>query len=559
MFQVLKALTLAIATTYNECDSKFMYQMHSTPKRILTKLAEGVRNDGYDNAEGDYICRVGDVIYSPESVGFEIVDQLGKGTFGQVLKCVNSSDRSHPVAIKIVKNKPAYFQQGLVEVRILQVLNRSFDLRVVKMMDYFVFRKHLCIVFELLSVNLYDVIKHNNFRGLPFSMVRSIVDQLTRQLVCLKMCHVVHCDLKPENILLTTKRNTKIKLIDFGSAAFEGQQIYTYIQSRFYRSVDVILGLMPFTPAIDMWSLGCIVAELYLGLPLFPGHSEYDQLCRIVDLLGPIPDELLEKGKNTRKFFSPCNTGSVSSRWRLRTKDEYEEATGKKEKVSKKPTHGKSASSLRDFIMAAPLSSKAQQQSSADEENLRREKIVSFMTYCLDYDPVRRLTPAQAIGHPLFDESAGIEATRAWRPRADDYCNRKLAEDPNSFIYHSGGPGDSGLVDVSATLTTTPVKSSVVSNAQPLQVHNQQRPVSSMADDALAVSYRPALAKLPSIAGLSPSKVVSASPTTVLRGGIPFSPSTNRLPPPSTNFSPNPYQRPRAHSNVEPELSLRWP
>ena len=332
--QALKSLTLAIASTYNECDSKFMYQMHNTPKRILTKLAEGVRNDGYDNSEGDYICRVGDLIYSPEGVGFEIMDQLGKGTFGQVLKCVNTHDRTQSVAIKIVKNKPAYFQQGLVEVRILQVLNRSFDLRVVKMIDYFVFRKHLCIVFELLSVNLYDVIKHNNFRGLPFTMVRSIVDQLTRQLVCLKLCHVIHCDLKPENILLTTKRNTKIKLIDFGSAAFEGQQIYTYIQSRFYRSSDVILGLMPFTPAIDMWSLGCIVAELYLGLPLFPGHSEYDQLSRIVELLGPIPDEILDKGKNTRKFYvSNGGTGSVSSRWRLRTKDEYEEATGKREKV----------------------------------------------------------------------------------------------------------------------------------------------------------------------------------------------------------------------------------
>jgi dual specificity protein kinase YAK1 len=569
--QILKSLTLAIATTYNECDSKFMYQMHNTPKRILTKLAEGVRyepdlfslklmnrNDGFDNADGDYICRVGDVVFNPEGIGFEIVDQLGKGTFGQVLKCVNISDRTQAVAVKIVKNKPAYFQQGLVEVRILQVLNRSFDLRVVKMIDYFVFRKHLCIVFELLSVNLYEVIKHNNFRGLPFSMVRSIVDQLTRQLVCLKLCHVIHCDLKPENILLTTKRNTKIKLIDFGSAAFEGHQVYTYIQSRFYRSVDVILGLMPFTPAIDMWSLGCIVAELFLGLPLFPGHSEYDQLCRIIELLGPMPDELLDRGKNTRKFFARTEYAGSASRWRLRSREEYEEASGKKEKPSKKHSR---ATSVRELVMSAPSSSKAGDEG---DDKLRREKVLSFIMHCLEYDPVRRVSPAQAISHPLFDESVGLEATLSWKPRPDEYCNRKLAEDPNSFIYHSGGVGDSGLVDVSATLTATPAKQSGGSsiNTQPLQVHNMQRPVSSMADEGLAVSYRPALAKPPSnvAAGMSPSKAVSASPTTVLRGGIPFSPATSRLPPPTAYFSsPNQAQRPRSQSNIEPELVLRWP
>ena len=507
------------------------------------------RNDGYDNADGDYICRVGDVVYSPEGVGYEIIDQLGKGTFGQVMKCVNVSDRSQSVAVKIVKNKPAYFQQGLVEVRILQLLNRSFDLRVVKMQDYFVFRKHLCIVFELLSVNLYDVIKHNNFRGLPFSMVKSIVDQLTRQLVCLKLSNIIHCDLKPENILLTTKRNTKIKLIDFGSAAFEGQQIYTYIQSRFYRSVDVILGLMPFTPAIDMWSLGCIVAELFLGLPLFPGHSEYDQLCRILDLLGPIPDHLLDRGRNTKKFFVRAelprqleHAGPVYQ-WRLRSREEYEEASGKKS-ASKKPQPPRAAASLRDLLLAS---------GGKDEETVRREKIFSFIQLCLEYDPQRRLSPAQAVSHPLFDDAASAEAARSWRPRPDEYCWRKLVEDPHSFVHHSSshaGAADVSFntVDVSATLTATPVKGASAPAAQPLQVHNAQRPLSSLGAEEAAVSYRPALVKPQPPVGASP---VQQSPTTVLRGGIPFSPQTSRLPPPVAYFSP---QRPRSHSNID-----RWP
>ena len=80
-------------------------------------------------------------------------------------------------------------------------------------------------------------------------------------------------------------QSPQIKVIDFGSACHERQTVYTYIQSRFYRSPEVLLG-MSYTAAIDMWSLGCIAVELFLGLPLFPGTSEYNQLTRIIEMLG---------------------------------------------------------------------------------------------------------------------------------------------------------------------------------------------------------------------------------------------------------------------------------
>lgn len=80
-------------------------------------------------------------------------------------------------------------------------------------------------------------------------------------------------------------QSPSIKVIDFGSACHEMQTVYTYIQSRFYRSPEVLLGL-PYSTSIDMWSLGCIVVELFLGLPLFPGTSEYNQVSRITDMLG---------------------------------------------------------------------------------------------------------------------------------------------------------------------------------------------------------------------------------------------------------------------------------
>lgn len=93
--------------------------------------------------------------------------------------------------------------------------------------------------------------------------------------------------LHDRNVLTTilSEKSLTIKVIDFGSSCHEANRIYTYIQSRFYRSPEVLLN-MRYTGAIDMWSFGCIVAELFLGLPLFPGSSEYNQLFRIVEMLG---------------------------------------------------------------------------------------------------------------------------------------------------------------------------------------------------------------------------------------------------------------------------------
>ncbi|CAE7461046.1 ppk15 [Symbiodinium pilosum] len=302
---LLRSLTVDLITTYQQCCADFVYSDTTAPRRVLTKLSKGVYNGNFDNAEHDYICRVGDKIVNPDGHAYEILERLGHGTFGQVLKIHHSTSNSH-VALKIIKNKPAYFHQALVEVRILQMLNQEFDpdddKRIVRMLDFFVYRKHLCIAFELLSVNLYEVLKQNSFRGVSMALIRVLTDQLLKALRCLREASVIHCDLKPENVLLSNIHHTRIKLIDFGSACFESHTVYPYIQSRFYRSPEVLLGV-PYTSAIDMWSLGCICAELFLGLPVFPGHSEYNQVCRIVEVLRMPPSSLLDAGRNTRRYF----------------------------------------------------------------------------------------------------------------------------------------------------------------------------------------------------------------------------------------------------------------
>ncbi|PPR05831.1 hypothetical protein CVT26_010111 [Gymnopilus dilepis] len=301
----LRQLTTNILDTYRICNPQFRYESAHNPRRVLTKPSKPAHNDGYDNEDYDYILYVNDWLGSDDGHKYLILDILGQGTFGQVVKCQNM--KTHEiVAVKVVKNKPAYFNQSMMEVTILELLNKSCDPNdehhILRLRDSFIHRSHLCLVFELLSSNLYELIKQNQFQGLSTQLVKVFMAQLLDALTVLKEARLIHCDLKPENILLKSLQSPQIKVIDFGSACHERQTVYTYIQSRFYRSPEVLLG-MSYNAAIDMWSLGCIAVELFLGLPLFPGTSEYNQLTRIIEMLGMPPNSMLESGKQTSQFF----------------------------------------------------------------------------------------------------------------------------------------------------------------------------------------------------------------------------------------------------------------
>ena len=157
------------------------------------------------------------------------------------------------------------------------------------------FRNHLIISFELFSINLYEFIKNNNFQGVSLSLIRRFAIQMLQALKFLRDEDIIHCDLKPENILLKSPDKSGIKIIDFGSSCFSDQRIYTYIQSRFYRAPEIILGI-PYTTAIDMWSFGCILVELYTGIPIFPGESENEQLALIMQVFGIPSEQVLAQG-----------------------------------------------------------------------------------------------------------------------------------------------------------------------------------------------------------------------------------------------------------------------
>ncbi|RMZ92706.1 hypothetical protein DV736_g4, partial [Chaetothyriales sp. CBS 134916] len=402
----LQALTTHLPATYRICNPSFKYESSRNPRRVLTKPSKGVKNDGFDNEESDYILYVNDILGSEEAGHknrYLILDVLGQGTFGQVVKCQNLKTQE-VVAVKVIKNRTAYFNQSMMEVSVLDLLNQKLDKNddhhLLRLKDTFIHRQHLCLVFELLSVNLYELIKQNQFRGLSTTLVRVFAEQLLHGLTLLNKARLIHCDLKPENILLKNLESPIIKIIDFGSACDERQTVYTYIQSRFYRSPEVLLGL-PYSSAIDMWSLGCIVVELFLGLPLFPGSSEYNQVSRITEMLGMPPMWMLEMGKQSGEFFEKTTDEFARRSYRLKSMEQYSREHNVKEQPSKKYFQ---ATTLPDIIRSYSMPRKNMKQAEIEREMNNRVAFIDFVRGLLTINPLERWSPQQAKLHPFITQ-----------------------------------------------------------------------------------------------------------------------------------------------------------
>ncbi|KAF8303347.1 hypothetical protein DL93DRAFT_2173055 [Clavulina sp. PMI_390] len=422
----LKCLTSQLAQTYNICNPDFRYESQHNPRRVLTKPSKPVHNDGYDNEDYDYILYVNDCLGTEEGQNkYLILDVLGQGTFGQVVKCQNM--KTHEiVAVKVVKNKPAYFNQSMMEVTILDLLNKTWDANdehhILRLRDTFIHKAHLCLVFELLSSNLYELIKQNSFGGLSTQLVKVFTAQLLDALTILNEAKLIHCDLKPENILLKSLQSPEIKIIDFGSACHERQTVYTYIQSRFYRSPEVLLGLS-YNSAIDMWSLGCIAVELFLGLPLFPGTSEYNQITRIVEMMGMPPAFMLEMGKQTTNFFSTYTDEYNRKRYRLKSLEQYSREHGTNEQPGKKYF---TANTLPEIIRTAPQPKSASKPADFEKEAQNRAAFIDFVQGLLNLNPIERWSPQQARLHPFI---TGEKFTRPYVP-ADVLAARNASQPP---------------------------------------------------------------------------------------------------------------------------------
>jgi len=276
-------------------------------------------------------------------------------------------------------------------------------------------------------MNLYELLKQNQFRGLSTQLLRLFLGQLLEALCALRRVGIIHCDLKPENVLLTSLHSGELKLIDLGSACADGRTVYTYIQSRFYRAPEVVLGA-PYGAPIDMWSLGCLAAELFLGLPIFPGASEYNLLQRITEALGPPPEGLMAGAKHAARFFARAPGGG----WALQTPAEHEALTGTAPALGKRYF---AATTLPGLVQGAPLRRGLSEQE-ALREAAQRVALLDWLQGCLELDPAARWTPLQAAAHPFI---TGAPLLAPWRPPHEHGGGVRRAG-PVPPAFHIGSP-----------------------------------------------------------------------------------------------------------------------
>uniref|UniRef100_A0A7N8XDW8 non-specific serine/threonine protein kinase n=1 Tax=Mastacembelus armatus TaxID=205130 RepID=A0A7N8XDW8_9TELE len=429
------------------------------------------------NGEGDYQLVQHEILCSV-SCSYEVLEFLGRGTFGQVAKCWKRGT-NEIVAIKILKNHPSYARQGQIEVGILNRLSaeNADEYNFVRSYECFQHKGHTCLVFEMLEQNLYDFLKHSKFSPLPLRHIRPILQQVATALMKLKSLGLIHADLKPENIMLVDplRQPYRVKVIDFGSASHVSKAVCsTYLQSRYYRAPEIILGL-PFCEAIDMWSLGCVIAELFLGWPLYPGASEYDQIRYISQTQGLPAEYLLSAGTKTSRFF---NRGPDSSYplWRLKTPAEHEMEMGIKSKEARKYIFN-----CLDDMMQVNLSSHLEGTDMLAEKADRRE-FIDLLKRMLRLDADKRITPTKTLGHPFVTMTHLVDYPHSSHVKSCfqnmEICKRRSTYDSGKSLYSTSAVPSAAAGNLTVTFSSQ------------LNQHNQ---VPSAGGAVPLLNYQPAL------------------------------------------------------------------
>ncbi|XP_061642774.1 dual specificity protein kinase CLK1-like isoform X1 [Phyllopteryx taeniolatus] len=335
-----------------------------------------------DDDEGHLIYHNGDML----KARYEIVCTLGEGAFGKVVECLDHLNNGARVALKIIKNIDRYRDAAKSEVAVLEHL-KSLDSQskyaCVHMLDWFDYHGHVCIAFELLGLSTYDFLKENNFIPFPIEHIRKMAYQIVRAVRFLHKNKLTHTDLKPENILFidsqydldynpTKKRDERtlkrpdIKIVDFGNATYEHEHHTSVVSTRHYRAPEVILDL-GWDHSCDVWSVGCILIEYYLGSTLFQTHDSKEHLAMMERVLGPIPANLLQKTRKQRYLHRSKLDWDVDS------------SGGRYVRKHCKP--------LRRYMV------------SQSEDH---QQLFDLLEKLMEYDPAKRITLDKALQHQFF-------------------------------------------------------------------------------------------------------------------------------------------------------------
>ncbi|NXN92486.1 CLK1 kinase, partial [Rhinopomastus cyanomelas] len=354
-----------------------------------------------DDKEGFLICHRGDVL----NARYKVIRVLGEGTFGRVFECNDLQMKYSVVAVKVVRNKRGYSEEAHKEIEVLQHIN-SLDpdntFHCVKMFEWFEAHGHVCIVFELLGLSTHDFLKDNYFRPFKMKHIRQMAYQICKAVNFLHRNKLTHTDLKPENIVLVNsayssnphhhcgKRkliNPDLKIVDLGNAVYNHEHHSTVVSTRNYRAPEIILGL-GWSQSCDVWSIGCILLEYYLGDMVFKTEKDREHLAMMEQVLGPLPSHMREKTRKRRYFHK----GQLN--W-----NEYS-PQGRNISRHYRP--------LKEYMV------------SHDSAHINLFDLIEKM---LEYDPAKRITLEEALSHPFF--APLLRKKRPPSPATDDVHSPK--------------------------------------------------------------------------------------------------------------------------------------
>jgi serine/threonine protein kinase len=233
------------------------------------------------------------------------------------------------------------------------------------------------IVLDFYPRSLLGVLQDEGFRGYSVRQIRKFLSILIHPLIDFWESEMIHTDIKPENIMLS--EDNGVKLIDFGGTAFRDTQLGPYIQSRWYRAPELILGEQP-TPAIDIWSLGATVAEMYIGAPIFAGQDQLNVLQLIELRLGQFPQTVVDRSSGSLQFF---RDGRVRN----------------------------DGDGVADGMSLVPLSVERLLRSKEfpDDPPHLREHFFELAALMLQVEPDERITPREILDHPFMAGVADLD------------------------------------------------------------------------------------------------------------------------------------------------------